>query len=146
MRGNIFDPACPVAGDPTKATLVNTIPKGIGEEERTATMKVTRDTKAGNQTARGAIPRRAARPKWSTLAAALLALAGLTAIGGEEKTVTIPAGTSLLVKLDKAVTSSDKPGTKFSGVLQGDLSSGGVAAVKTGSVVMGEVAEAKKAK
>ena len=49
-----------------------------------------------------------------------------------------------MVKLDKAVSSSDKPGTKFSGVLQGDLGTNG--AVKTGSAVIGEVAESKKAK
>ena len=78
--------------------------------------------------------------------ASLLTLASLTAIGEEAKTVTIPAGTPLLVKLDKAVSSSDKPGTKFSGVLQGDLSANGVAAVKTGSAVFGEVMDAKKAK
>ena len=109
-------------------------------------MKATRDPKAEIQAMWKTIPCRAIARKWTTLAAALLALAGLTAIAGEEKTVTIPAGTSLVVKLDKAVTSSDKPGTKFSGVLQGDLSSGGVAAVKTGSAVIGEVTEAKKAK
>jgi len=109
-------------------------------------MKATRDPKAEIQAVWKTIPWRAIARKCTTLAAALLALAGLTAIAGEEKTVTIPAGTSLVVKLDKAVTSSDKPGTKFSGVLQGDLSSGGVAAVKTGSAVIGEVTEAKKAK
>jgi len=54
------------------------------------------------------------------LAAALIALASLSTVRAEEK-VTIPAGASLLVKLDTAVSSSDKPGTKFSGVLQGDL-------------------------
>ena len=78
------------------------------------------------------------------LAAALIALASASAVRAEEKKVTIPAGTSLMVKLDKAVSSSDKPGTKFSGVLQGDLGANG--AVKTGSAVIGEVAEAKKAK
>jgi hypothetical protein len=50
------------------------------------------------------------------------------------------------VKLDKAVSSTDKPDTKFSGVLQGDLAAIGVAAVKTGSAVYGEVTSAKKAK
>ena len=79
-------------------------------------------------------------------AALLLTLASFAAVGEETKTVTIPAGTSLMVKLDKAVSSSDKPGTKFSGVLQGDLSADGVAAVKTGSAVIGEVMDAKKAK
>ena len=78
------------------------------------------------------------------LAAALIALASISAVRAEEKKVTIPAGTKLMVKLDKAVSSSDKPGTKFSGVLQGDLGTNG--AVKTGSVVIGEVQDAKKAK
>jgi len=82
----------------------------------------------------------------TAVVAALVALANITAIGQEEKKVTIPAGTSLLVKLDKAVSSSDKPGTKFSGVLQGDLAGDGVAAVKAGSAVVGEVTEAKRAK
>jgi hypothetical protein len=80
------------------------------------------------------------------LAIALIALASISAGRAEEKKVTIPAGTSLLVKLDTAVSSSDKPGTKFSGVLQGDLTGDGVAAVKAGSAVYGEVTEAKKAK
>src|SRR5580765_6150222 len=80
------------------------------------------------------------------LAATLIALASISAVRAEEKKVTIPAGTSLLVKLDTAVSSSDKPGTKFSGVLQGDLTGDGVAAVKAGSAVYGEVTEAKKAK
>jgi len=79
-------------------------------------------------------------------AALVCALASISAVGAEEKKVTIPAGASLLVKLDTAVSSSDKPGTKFSGVLQGDLTGDGVAAVKTGSAVYGEVTEAKKAK
>jgi len=78
------------------------------------------------------------------VAAAFIALASVSAVRAEEKKVTIPAGTSLMVKLDKAVSSSDKPGTKFSGVLQGDLGANG--AVKTGSAVIGEVTEAKKAK
>jgi len=80
------------------------------------------------------------------LAVALLALAGLSAVRAEEKKITIPAGASLLVKLDTAVSSSDKPGTKFSGVLQGDLAGDGVAAVKAGTAVYGEVTESKKAK
>src|SRR3954451_11077302 len=80
------------------------------------------------------------------LAAALIALASVSASRAEETKVTIPAGTSLMVKLDKAVSSSDKPGTKFSGVLQGDLGGNGMAAAKAGSPVFGEVMHAKKAK
>jgi hypothetical protein len=78
------------------------------------------------------------------IAAALIGLVSISGARAGEKQVTIPAGTKLLVKLDKAVSSSDKPGTKFSGVLQGDLGTNG--AVKTGSAVVGEVKEAKKAK
>jgi hypothetical protein len=78
------------------------------------------------------------------LAATLIALSSVSVVRAEEKKVTVPAGTSLMVKLDKAVSSSDKPGTKFSGVLQGDLGTNG--AVKTGSAVIGEVTAAKKAK
>src|SRR5678816_1876346 len=84
--------------------------------------------------------------KITTVVAALLALASITAIRAGETNVTIPAGSTLLVKLDKAVSSSDKPGTKFSGVLQGDLAANGIAAVKTGSAVYGEVVGSKKAK
>jgi hypothetical protein len=107
-------------------------------------MKVTIDRNSGGQQGPGAIPRRAIMRKWTTAAVALVALASLSALGQEGKTVNIPAGTSLLVKLDKAVSSSDKPGTKFSGVLQGDLGANG--AVKAGSPVYGEVMESKKAK
>jgi hypothetical protein len=81
----------------------------------------------------------------ATVVATLMALACATAIAAEQS-VTIPAGTSLLVKLDIAVSSSDKPGTKFSGVLQGNLSGNNVVAVKAGSAVYGEVTESKKAK
>ena len=99
-----------------------------------------------NQVSRGILSWGHITRKLVTFAASLLTLASLAAVGEEDKTVTIPAGTSLMVKLDKAVSSSDKPGTKFSGVLQGDLSANGVAAVKTGSAVFGEVMDAKKAK
>jgi hypothetical protein len=83
------------------------------------------------------------------LGAVVLAVTVLSAVAvtrAQEKPVTVPAGTSLLVKLDKAVSSSDKPGTKFSGVLQGDLSANGVAVVKAGTPVYGEVTQSKKAK
>jgi len=76
----------------------------------------------------------------------LLAVGTFMATSAQEKQVSVPAGTPLLVKLDRPVTSNDKPGTKFGGVLQGDLSAGGVSVVKAGSPVVGEVAESKKAK
>jgi hypothetical protein len=76
----------------------------------------------------------------------LLLFSTVLATNAQEKQVTVPAGTSLLVKLDTAVSSSSKPGTKFSGVLQGDLSANGVAVAKMGSAVYGQVMDAKKAK
>jgi hypothetical protein len=81
-----------------------------------------------------------------TLLVALTTLATITGVRAQDKQVTIPAGTTLLVKLDKAVSSSDKPGTKFSGVLQGDLAGTGGVAVKAGTPVYGDVTESKKAK
>lgn len=85
----------------------------------------------------------------TAIVAVLLTFALLNAVGEEWKSVTIPAGTTLAVKLDKAVSSSDKPGTKFGGVLQGDLvtlGSNSVVVAKAGSAVVGEVAESKTAK
>lgn len=80
------------------------------------------------------------------LALLIATFAAMSALGEEGKTVTIPAGTTLSVKLDKAVSSSDKPGTKFSGVLQGDLTSSNSVAVKSGTAVHGQVTDAEKAK
>jgi len=101
---------------------------------------------AQKQPGPGAILRRHLTGELTALVAGLMALASVTTAGAEEKAITLPAGTSLLVKLDTAVSSSDKPGTKFSGVLQGDLSTNGVVAVKAGSAVYGEVMAAQKAK
>jgi hypothetical protein len=83
---------------------------------------------------------------FSYILAAVAALSMVTGARAQDKQVTVPAGTALLVKLDKAVSSSDKPGTKFSGVLQGDLAGTGGVAVKAGSPVYGEVTDSKKAK
>jgi hypothetical protein len=84
--------------------------------------------------------------KFTAVLTAILAIASTNTLRAGETKVTIPAGTSMLVKLDTAVSSSDKPGTKFSGVLQGDLVGNGIAAVKAGTPVFGQVTESKKAK
>ena len=109
-------------------------------------MKHPVDQNPARQPGHGASPWSRITRELTAIVAVLMALASVTGIVAQEKKVTIPAGTSMLVKLDKAVSSSDKPGTKFSGVLQGDLTGDGVAAVKAGSAVVGEVTEAKKAK
>jgi hypothetical protein len=84
--------------------------------------------------------------KSTGLAVLLTVFATMAAVGEATNTVTIPAGTTLSVKLDKAISSSDKPGTKFSGVLQGDLTRSNAVAVKTGTAVHGQVTDADKAK
>jgi hypothetical protein len=84
--------------------------------------------------------------KSTGLAVLLAVFATLVAVGEETNTVTFPAGTTLSVKLDKAISSSDKPGTKFSGVLQGDLTNSNTVAVKSGTAVHGQVTDADKAK
>lgn len=119
----------------------------IQAKERTRIMKrICNGQTAKRQVGSGLLQRRSPRI-WVGILAAVAAVAGITtAMGQATNTVTLPAGTSLLVKLDKAVSSSDKPGTKFSGVLQGDLGANGVVALKTGSAVIGQVLESKKAK
>ena len=100
-----------------------------------------------NHTGKSLSCRLIARAKFvGAILSALLLLDTAITTSAQEKQVTVPAGTALLVKLDNAVNSTDKPGTKFSGVLQGDLSANGMAVVKTGSAVYGEVMDAKKAK
>lgn len=112
-------------------------------------MKTLANYQAGKPTHHRAIGRSHQFRGMTTIAAVFMTFVLLNAVGEEGKSVTIPAGTPLAVKLDKAVSSSDKPGTKFGGVLQGDLVSPGsnsVVVVKAGSPVVGEVAESKKAK
>jgi hypothetical protein len=109
-------------------------------------MKHTTEQNTERQQVRGTIPGSHLTNKLTAVVAALVALASVAVASAEDKKVTIPAGTALLVKLDSAVSSSDKPGTKFSGVLQGDLTGDGVAAVKAGTAVYGEVTESTKAK
>jgi hypothetical protein len=106
-------------------------------------MKLQEATK---QSRKATAPRNRMIKRSTPALAALMALVSITALHAAETNITIPAGTALLVKLDKAVSSSDKAGTKFSGVLQGDLLANGVAAVKAGSAVYGQVTDSKKAK
>jgi hypothetical protein len=112
-------------------------------------MKTIANYRAGMRPSYCAVTRDHIMRGLTTMVTVLTTLVLFTAVGAETNSVTIPAGTTLTVKLDKAVSSSDKPGTKFSGVLQGDLVSTGsnsVVAVKAGSAVVGEVTESKKAK
>jgi hypothetical protein len=62
----------------------------------------------------------------------------------EKKPVTVPAGTSMMIRTGEKVTSDDKAGRRFSATLQADLLSGGVVVAKSGSQVYGKVVESKE--
>jgi hypothetical protein len=57
----------------------------------------------------------------------------------EKKPVTVPVGTSLMVKTGEKVTSDDKPGRRFSATLQANLMAGDVVVAKSGTQVYGQV-------
>ena len=59
--------------------------------------------------------------------------------------VTIPAGTTLLVRMVDSVSSKDSQGKRFTATLDADLTVSGVAAAKTGTKVYGRVQSAKQA-
>jgi hypothetical protein len=59
--------------------------------------------------------------------------------------VSVPAGTVLTIKTDNAVSSKDKPGTKFTAKLVGDITAGNATVAKAGSTVYGQVQDSKQA-
>lgn len=63
----------------------------------------------------------------------------------EKKPVTVPVGTSLMVKTGEKVTSDDKPGRRFSATLQANLVSGDTVVAKAGSQVYGVVVKSAQA-
>jgi hypothetical protein len=70
-----------------------------------------------------------------------LLLPALTASGQQtSKTVTLPSGTTIMVRTMDSVSSQNKPGTSFSAKLEHDL--GGI---KAGSVVYGRVQSSSQA-
>jgi len=63
----------------------------------------------------------------------------------KEKTpITIPAGTSMMVKTANEVSSKDKPGRKFSATLEANLLAGDEVVAKAGSQVYGQVVGSKQ--
>lgn len=61
------------------------------------------------------------------------------------KSVTLPAGTMLLVRLMDAVSSKNKPGTPFATKLEYDLAAGGAVALKGGTIIHGKVQSSSQA-
>jgi hypothetical protein len=59
--------------------------------------------------------------------------------------VTVPAGTLLLVRVQNQVSSDNKAGTKFAAVLETDLTANGVVVAPAGTKVYGQVQQSQKA-
>lgn len=57
----------------------------------------------------------------------------------EKKPITVPAGTSMMVKTGSEVSSKDKPGRKFSATLEANLLAGDEVVAKAGTQVYGQV-------
>lgn len=60
--------------------------------------------------------------------------------------VTLPAGTTLLVRMVDTVSSKDSPGTKFTTRLEYDVAAGGAVAVKGGTTIYGQVQSSTQAR
>jgi len=61
----------------------------------------------------------------------------------EKKPITVPAGTSMMVKTGTEVSSKDKPGRKFSATLEANLLAGDEVVAKAGTQVYGQVISSK---
>ena len=57
----------------------------------------------------------------------------------EKKPITVPAGTSMMIKTGNEVSSKDKPGRKFSATLEANLLAGDEVVAKAGTQVYGQV-------
>ncbi len=62
------------------------------------------------------------------------------------KSVTLPAGTTLLVRMMDSISSKNAAGTKFTTKLEYNLASGGVVAVKGGTIIYGKVQSSTQAR
>jgi hypothetical protein len=64
----------------------------------------------------------------------------------QNKTVTVPAGTSILIRMLDAVDSSkNPPGFRFTAILETNLTANGAVVVPKGNTVYGRLAQAKQA-
>lgn len=79
------------------------------------------------------------------LYAVIAGFAGLTA-AASQKIVTVPAGTTILVRmLDTVDSSKNPPGSRFTATLETNLVVNGAVLVPKGNTVYGRLAEAKQA-
>jgi hypothetical protein len=61
----------------------------------------------------------------------------------EKKAITVPAGTSMMIRTGEEVSSNDKPGRRFSATLQANLVSGEDVVADSGTQVYGRVVSSK---
>ncbi len=77
----------------------------------------------------------------------VLAVAGETGSDKAPASVTVPAGTHLMVKLDSALDSRQhKAGHKFTATLEGDIVANNTVVAPRGSKVYGQLTESKKSR
>ncbi len=74
------------------------------------------------------------------------ATAGSAAPAAAAGSATLPAGTTLLVRLLDPVSSQTRAGTKFTTRLENDVMAGGTVAIKAGTTIYGEVASSTQAR
>jgi len=79
-------------------------------------------------------------------AAATTAQPAVAPAAAPAKSVTLPAGTMLLVRMMDSISSKNPAGTKFTTKLEYDVTSGGVVAVKGGTVIYGQVQSSTQAR
>jgi hypothetical protein len=89
------------------------------------------------------------KQSWGSAAAALVLCSGMTvAIPGwaQQPMVTVPAGTSILIRMKDTVDSSKNPvGYRFTASLETNLQVGGVIFAPAGTTVHGRLAQSKEA-
>ena len=90
---------------------------------------------------------RSSRISAITALCAVLALASIMpAAVSQQSMIAVPAGTNLLVRmLDTIDSSKVQPGTRFTAVLETNLSVNGTTIVRAGNTVYGRLAEAEQA-
>lgn len=78
--------------------------------------------------------------------AATAAPAAAPVAAAQRQTITVPAGTVLLVRTMDPISSKNKPGTTFATKLETDVSAGNVVALKGGTTIYGRVQSSTEAR
>jgi hypothetical protein len=64
----------------------------------------------------------------------------------QAQTITLPAGTTLMVRIMDGISSKNAPGTTFATKLESDVSANGMVAIKSGTPIYGQVHSASQAR